>query len=60
MNEVLEQELLKLRKLSSIKIGYVDIVHEGGELLKETYDIDQLPSIRLVKQDKVYHLKWMK
>ena len=61
LNEALYEELIKLRKLSNVKIGYVDIVSEGGELLKETFDIETLPSIRLVKNDgKVYHLKWMK
>ena len=61
LNEALYEELIKLRQLSNVKIGYVDIVSEGGELLKETFDIETLPSIRLVKNDgKVYHLKWMK
>ena len=61
LNEMLYTELINFRKLNSIKIGYVDIVSEGGELLKETFDIETLPSIRLVKPDgKVYHLKWMK
>ena len=49
LNEMLYTELINFRKLNSIKIGYVDIVSEGGELLKETFDIETLPSIRLVK-----------
>ena len=42
----------------SISIGYVDTNNEG-ELLKETYDIEVVPSIRLVEGDKVYAAKWV-
>ena len=27
--------------------------------MKETFDLDSIPSVRLVKADKVYHLKWI-
>ena len=37
---------------------YVDTWGEG-ELLKETFDIQRVPSIRLVKGDKVFALKWV-
>ena len=41
INTVLSIELLKLRKLTDIKIGYIDIYGEdGAQLLKETFDID--------------------
>lgn len=33
---------------------------DHGELLKETFDIETVPSIRLVRGDKIYHLKWNK
>ncbi len=36
---------------------FVDI-HGDGELLKETFDIEKIPAIRLVKGDKVFVLKW--
>ena len=42
---------------AKIKIAYVDTLNEG-ELIKETFDIDMTPSIRLISQDKVYSLKW--
>ena len=45
-------------KSRSIKIGYVDI-HHDGELLKETFDIETIPAIRIIAEDKVYHLKWV-
>ena len=60
MNEILSASLLELSKkdvAKGLRVGFVDI-HNEGELLKETYDLDAIPSVRLVKADKVYHLKW--
>lgn len=63
INEKLAESLTvvagsKDAKAGKLRIGYVDI-HEDGELLKETFDLDAIPSVRLVKDDKVYHLKWV-
>ena len=57
INKKLSENLLEMLKGKSINIGHVDI-HSEGECLKETFDLTEVPSIRMLKDDKVYHLKW--
>lgn len=62
INKLVSNMLLDVRKTpegSSVNIVFSDVLNEG-ELLKETFDIDTVPSIRLIKGEKVYHLKWNK
>lgn len=40
-----------------LKVGFVDIIDEG-ELLKETFDIYEVPSVRYVFGGKFHTLKW--
>ena len=42
---------------SNLKVGFVDII-DNGELLKETFDITEVPSIRYVFGGKFHTLKW--
>lgn len=60
MNGLLAATLIALSQKEAAQnfhIGYVD-THNNGELLKETYEVDVVPSIRLVKGDQVCILKW--
>lgn len=61
-NDKVFDRLIEMRKhgeeAANIKIAYVDTLNEG-ELIKETFDIDMTPSIRLISNDKVYSLKWV-
>ena len=53
MNKNVEELLIKFCATSEakqVKKVFVDI-HGEGELLKETFDIEMLPSVRLVKGD---------
>ena len=59
-NESLSERLLEFKQTvdlpENLRVVYVD-THYEGELLKETFDIDRVPIIKLVKGEKVYHLK---
>ena len=50
-NKLLFERLTEMRSLSEsakvISILYVDINHDG-ELLKETFDIETVPSVRII------------
>jgi len=41
----------------NLTVGFVDIRHPEGELIKETFDIDNydLPCIKFVKDGRHYH-----
>ena len=59
MNRAVSKLLLdfaKMKASKTLKIRFVDTFQ--GELLKETFDIETIPSIRFVRADQVYHLKW--
>ena len=61
MNRLVSQLLLdfvKTKEGKALRIGFVDTW--DGELLKETFDIDMIPSVRLIRGENVYHLKWNK
>ena len=60
-NELLSETLVKFAQTKegkSVSIAYVD-THYEGELLKHTFDIDVVPSVRLLNGDKVHALKWV-
>ena len=46
----------KMPEAKKTNVAFVD-TFVGGELIKETFDIEMVPSIRLVRGDQVYHLK---
>ncbi len=43
--------------MTGLRVAFIDIM-DDGELLKETFDIDTLPSIRLVKNGLVFQMPW--
>ena len=47
---------LKQQKKDSLNIGYIDI-YDDGELLKETFDLTVVPSVRYIDH-AVYHMLW--
>jgi len=60
MNRLVAQlltDLSKTKEGKTLNIVFVDTFNDG-ELLKETFDIERVPSIRLVRGGKTYHLKW--
>ena len=46
----------KMPEAKKTNVAFVD-TFLGGELLNETFDIEVVPSVRLVRGDQVYHLK---
>ena len=44
-----------MANLTGLRVAFVDIAEEG-ELLKETFDIDSIPSVRLVHDGLVYQM----
>ena len=47
---------LKQQKKDSLNIGYLDI-YDDGELLKETFDLTVVPSVRYIDHT-VYQMLW--
>ena len=52
-----DMQLLQ-EKNHNITIGFIDVLEEDGELLKETLDVDhaRLPCIRLVKDGRFHEM----
>ena len=48
---------LKQSMKDAVNIGYVDII-DGGELVKETFDLFQIPTVRMIRGRNVYHMNW--
>ena len=44
---------LKQEQKEAINIGFVDI-HEGGELIKYTFDLTEVPTVRVIRGQNVY------
>ena len=47
---------VKQAKLDSLNIGFVDIYE--SELIKETFDLTVVPSVRYIDYNRVYHMNW--
>jgi len=61
-NVYFQSQLVKIQKLTKdgqfgnltgLRVAFIDIA-EDGELLKETFDIDSIPSVRLISEGVVY------
>ena len=48
---------LKQEQKEAINIGFVDI-HEGGELIKYTFDLTEVPTVRVIRGQNVYQMNW--
>ena len=48
---------LKNDKKDSINIGYVDI-YDDGEIMKETFDLTVVPSVRYIEYYTAYQMLW--
>ena len=59
LNQVLFQSMWELKDQhgEAINVGFVDI-YDGGELVKMTYDLQMVPSVRMVRGQNVYHMNW--
>ena len=55
----IQQARDQVANLTGLRVAFIDIAQDG-ELLKETFDIDSIPSVRLVHDGFVYQMQWNK